>query len=50
MHGSAAPLPTMSKRDDWHQTDVYLEKDRFMELMDVLVKTLYNKGYRSFDV
>jgi capsular polysaccharide biosynthesis protein len=39
-----------SKRDDWHQEDVYIQKERFMNLIEVAVKTLYNKGYRSYDV
>jgi protein O-GlcNAc transferase len=51
----ASPFPESgfsnhSKREDWHFEDVYIEKDRFMKLMEVAVKTMYNKGYRDYDV
>ncbi|KAL2850712.1 hypothetical protein BJY01DRAFT_125539 [Aspergillus pseudoustus] len=39
-----------SKKPDWHQEDVFLEKDIFMELMNVAIKSLYNRGSRNYDV
>ncbi|KAH1359561.1 hypothetical protein KXW30_001335 [Aspergillus fumigatus] len=38
------------KRDDWHNNDVYLEHEKFMELMNVAIKALYNRGERNYDV
>ncbi|KAJ9206950.1 hypothetical protein DTO021D3_1686 [Paecilomyces variotii] len=38
-----------AKRDDWHYKDVELEKDRFMTLIEVAVKSLYNSGPRNYD-
>lgn len=52
-HASSPPesgQSNHSKRDDWHREDVYIEKERFMNLMEVAVKTLYNKGYRNYDM
>lgn len=40
----------IDKRDEWHNKDVLVEEDRFLELMDVAVKDLYNRGMRNFDV
>ncbi|KAJ5908061.1 DUF563 domain-containing protein [Penicillium taxi] len=46
-HASESPS---TRRRDWHSDDVYIEKERFMELMDVAIKALYNKGERNYDV
>lgn len=46
-HGSEPPI---SKRGNWHREDIVLEEDKFMELMDIAVKVMYNKGQRSHDV
>jgi hypothetical protein len=35
---------------DWHSEDVFIEKDRFINLMDVAIKGLYNKGLRTYDI
>ncbi|KAF4628275.1 hypothetical protein G7Y89_g9874 [Cudoniella acicularis] len=48
-HGSKVPEPH-SKRNDWHAEDVFLEKDRFINLMEVAVKSLFNTGSRSYDI
>lgn len=43
--------PALRKRDsDWQEEDVFLEKERFLELIDVAVKVMYNKGLRNYDV
>jgi len=34
----------------WQIGDVALEDDRFLELMDVAIKSIYNKGPYNFDV
>jgi protein O-GlcNAc transferase len=44
------PPETNSKDGNWHTEDVFLEKDRFIDLMEVAIKTLYNKGLRNYDV
>ncbi|KAI9730481.1 MAG: hypothetical protein M1818_008176 [Claussenomyces sp. TS43310] len=48
-HASKRP-ESENKRDDWHWGDVFLEKERFMDLMEVAVKVLYNTGSRNYDV
>lgn len=35
---------------DWHYDDIFLEEDRFMELMDVAIKSMYNRGLHNQDV
>ena len=41
----------LRKRDsDCQEEDVLLEKERFLELIDVAVKVMYNKGLRNYDV
>ncbi|OJJ42794.1 hypothetical protein ASPZODRAFT_1258465 [Penicilliopsis zonata CBS 506.65] len=53
VHASSSQAPdgdNVVSRDDWHQKDVILSKDRFMELIDVAVKSLYNKGSHNLDV
>jgi hypothetical protein len=39
-----------TKRHDWHDEDVFLEKDKLMDLMNVAIKAMYNKGERNYDV
>lgn len=46
-HGSEPPI---SKRGNWHGEDIFLAEEKFMELMDIAVKVMYNKGQRSYDV
>ncbi|OBT62436.1 hypothetical protein VE03_08619 [Pseudogymnoascus sp. 23342-1-I1] len=42
---------TLGERtSDWQEGDVFLEKERFLELIDVAVKVMYNKGLRNYDV
>jgi protein O-GlcNAc transferase len=35
---------------DWHYDDIFLEENRFMELMDVAIKSMYNRGLHNQDV
>jgi protein O-GlcNAc transferase len=50
-HGKQADgSSSVEERDDWHREDVSIEKVRFMELMQIAVKSLYNKGLRNWDV
>jgi protein O-GlcNAc transferase len=51
-HGKQADGSSSAKRGgvDWHNQDVSIEKDRFLQLMGVAVKSLYNKGLRNWDV
>jgi EGF domain-specific O-GlcNAc transferase len=46
-HAAKAPETQSS---NWHTEDVFLEKDRFIDLLGVGVKMLYNKGLRNYDV
>lgn len=45
-----ASNPPRRKRSDWHSDDVYIEKERFMDVMNIAIKALYNKGSRNYDV
>lgn len=45
-----ASEPPRAKRSDWHSDDVFLEKDKFMDVMNVAIKSVYNRGLRSYDV
>ncbi|RMJ23419.1 hypothetical protein PHISP_05699 [Aspergillus sp. HF37] len=45
-HASEQPL---RKRKDWQHDDVYLEQDKFMELMNIAIKATYKKGHRNYD-
>lgn len=46
VHGAKASGPT----SDWQQDDVTLENDRFLELMDIAIKSVYNRGTHNFDI
>jgi protein O-GlcNAc transferase len=37
-------------KGDWQSDDVFIEEDRFMELLAVAVKSMYNRGLRDEDV
>jgi hypothetical protein len=45
-----APAKSVSRAETWQNENVFVEKERFMDLMDVAIKTLYNKGLRNLDV
>jgi protein O-GlcNAc transferase len=47
---ASTPPGTNSRDGDWHTEDVFLKKDRFIDLMEVAIKTIYNKGLRNYDV
>ncbi|KAH8774558.1 hypothetical protein F5883DRAFT_547040 [Diaporthe sp. PMI_573] len=34
----------------WQEDDVVLEDEKLFELMDVAIKSMYNKGRHSYDV
>ncbi|KAL2813080.1 hypothetical protein BJX63DRAFT_421386 [Aspergillus granulosus] len=56
VHASQSVLPPgpeeqeTPKKSDWHEEDVFLEKDILTDLMNVAVKSLYNRGSRNYDV
>lgn len=39
-----------SAKREWHFEDVYLQKDRFMDLLDVAIRSMYGARGRHFDV
>lgn len=49
-NSSAKEDTTERKRDEWHTNDVFVEKDRFLEVAEVAIKILYNKGLRNYDI
>lgn len=46
----APEVPGTSEKRDWHEEDIFLEKDIFMNLMNVAIKLFYNKGSRNYDI
>jgi protein O-GlcNAc transferase len=46
----ATDRPGQAATGDWKYDDVFLEEDRFMELMDVAIKSMYNRGTYNQDV
>lgn len=46
----APDVPGTSEKRDWHEEDIFLEKDIFMNLMNVAIKLFYNKGSRNYDI
>ncbi|KAJ5930342.1 DUF563 domain-containing protein [Penicillium verhagenii] len=42
--------PPSVKQGDWHSDDVYLDFERFVDVMNIAIKAMYNKGMRSYDV
>ena len=46
----ASSLPGKIKRGNWQEDDVYLEAERFLELMDAAIKSMYNRGTRNDDI
>ncbi|KFY44529.1 hypothetical protein V495_03396 [Pseudogymnoascus sp. VKM F-4514 (FW-929)] len=48
------PVPGASilrkRGSGWQGEDVFLEEKRFLELIEVAVKVMYNKGLRNYDV
>ncbi|PGH07762.1 hypothetical protein AJ79_06150 [Helicocarpus griseus UAMH5409] len=40
---------TNRTEDDWASDDVFIEEDRFMDLMEVAVKSMYNRGLSNLD-
>jgi EGF domain-specific O-GlcNAc transferase len=46
----ATDRPDQAATGDWKYDDVFLEEDRFMELMDVAIKSMYNRGTYNQDV
>jgi protein O-GlcNAc transferase len=42
--------PGQAATGDWKYNDVFLEEDCFMELMDVAIKSMYNRGTHNQDV
>ena len=42
--------PTIVKTGDWHDEEVFLEEDRFMSLLEVSVKSMYNSGTHNIDI
>jgi len=46
----ASSLSGKIKRGNWQEDDVYLEAETFLELMDVAIKSMYNRGTRNDDI
>lgn len=46
---ASANAGNREKRDEWHNKNVFVEKDRFLDLLGVAVRSMYNKGLRSYD-
>jgi protein O-GlcNAc transferase len=46
----ASEHPTKATKGDWQSDDVFIEEDRFMDLLEVAVRSMYNRGLRDDDV
>jgi protein O-GlcNAc transferase len=46
----AATHPTNATKGDWQEDDIFIEEDRFMGLLEVAVKSMYNRGLLNDDV
>ncbi|CAN8099741.1 unnamed protein product [Discula destructiva] len=46
-HGSVVGA---GERADWQQDDVELDRDKFIQVMDLAIKSKYNTGRSSFDI
>ncbi|KAL4811606.1 hypothetical protein BDW67DRAFT_171595 [Aspergillus spinulosporus] len=44
-HGDEGP----TRKRGWQEEDVFIDKERFMTLMDTAIKTMYNRGERNYD-
>ncbi|PGH10410.1 hypothetical protein GX51_00169 [Blastomyces parvus] len=47
-HG--AEHKTNDSKNDWQFDDIFIEEDRFMNLLEIAVKSMYNRGLRDQDV
>ncbi|MCJ1318654.1 hypothetical protein MMC15_003984 [Xylographa vitiligo] len=46
----AADRPTTTAKDAWQTDDVSIEEDRFLTLLEIAVKSMYNRGLLNSDV
>lgn len=42
--------PKSKTGNDWHGEDVFVEFDKFLEIVTIAVKGMYNRGGRNYDV
>ncbi|KAF2422156.1 hypothetical protein EJ08DRAFT_701704 [Tothia fuscella] len=51
-HASESENSSMEDENgaDWQKDDVFLEEDRFLKLMEVAIKSMYNEGMRNDDI
>lgn len=49
-HASGPNKTQLREKRDWHDDDIFLEEDRFIELMEIAIKSMYNRGLLSEDV
>lgn len=49
--GCHAPMvPKEDETADWYSTDIELKGETFQELMEIAIKSMYNRGLRNLDV
>ena len=41
---------TLDTHEDWHFNDVEIQQERFLDVMGLAIRTMYNKGFLSKDV
>lgn len=46
----ATAYPESKKNPDWQEEDVSIEEDRFMAMMKIAIKSMYNRGLHNEDV
>jgi protein O-GlcNAc transferase len=40
----------VERRDGWHSSDVYIEPERFLDVVESAIKSMYSKGQWDYDV
>lgn len=40
----------IQRREGWHWSDVHIEPERFLDVMETAIKSMYSKGLWNYDV
>ncbi|KAE8152929.1 DUF563 domain-containing protein [Aspergillus avenaceus] len=49
-HSYFSTHASQTSNNDWHNEEVFLEKERFIDILNMAIKGLYNKGEKNYDV
>lgn len=48
-YSAHADTQSNGEQEDWHSEDVVVDRGHFMGIMEVAIKSMYNKGNRNYD-